>query len=1504
MSILDSTLLEERMIQALYAKPMPRIAYAVHISRLITDSFTTDHPFVPLEVQQHLPPAPLLEAVLLSDYLNLPDGGIASALQRVLSRVPSSPNAVEQNDSDREVYVLLALAGTLRPALLSPRTGAWQILSELNYSHQLQSVYQFTRGIVENTQQLQYVRIDSTVLNAARSKVAWHAESERFNSDIREWTTHAKEMTFLYAPATAVWQRWLGNGGMISSMMKSISSNHDDTDEVERMIRELTEKKKFSDLVVDTDRIQLSRTTGPDIEGPAIDQLYGRAQQAVGLAYRHFSLRTTRPSTSSFLIDELTKLRESISKLKQPALDALNSITSEPRSLFTGAASIAAYAIERFRAFFDGELSSEREIGYSELIASGLFCFPSIRIDDSGCPEGDPLDIIEVLMEAVPETLTASLDLRLRARQYRTVQRLVAWTKSTDQPMVGDMGLRLEVALSSEKKTLRDAIDNTRTAVEEGLTRGYLSDAERSGYDSVLADMERRVADSECPMVEFRPGYRELEEMISAVTVARIRKTREARGALEELDIKRDSEEYRHISGLIEEGDIVTGTEFISRSREGLRFSYRSVDRRREIFNEFFPDRSETVASALASVKPDDVVKYVSLDGEFAGIELGQLTSERRESASGMLEAWFKLKFLRLGVRDDYRAAGNIRSVLQGLDFQVRRVAITRRDSTVGEARVETEALRERDSCPIPAYGSIANGRYRIVFLWDHPVAESILEHADQSTGRLPTMLFYFGSLPNEQRNRLSSLCRENFTSIVLLDESLLLFLCGERDSRLRAFFACSVPFTYIKPYVPTAGLVPPEIFYGRQQEMRQIEDIDGSCFVYGGRQIGKTALLRAVERRAHQPAQDRYAVWIDLSAENVGVSGYPHDIWPVIYRRLRDPLSIPRSIPSPNPNVVGRKQITDFVEYLCDRFDESTGSVLVLLLDQADTFLTEDAKERIPGNSGSNYIETRLLQYLKNRTNNSIKVVFAGLHNVLRTAREPDHPFGQYGKPIVVGPLWESAESLIREPLQSCGYRFEHTNLVTRILAYTNYYPNLIQLYGEALINYISDRRPACGPLYQIDEGAINYVHRSLRETTREKFQLTLQLDARFEVIAYSLAHECTRPSTDGGLAVPRSVDWIFQHAQGWWKVGFEGFARRGGDPRFVSLLDEMVELGVLRSVDHDSYTLRNSNILLLMGTHKEITDTLLTFRERELPPAFNSEVFRAHVDPHRPEGPRRSPLTYQQVNDLLSEYGVSIVCGLPASGYRDVLNFLTTSAADYSMTMSKDKDVEGFIDALKRRVEGRSNTIIYGVDETVPWDQDWVGEALDHVSRLTHPTYKVRVVFVVDPTKLLHMCRRLEAFGEGISWTILRTWREAFLHRWMLDVGLQNTPSVRDTLVDVTGGWPLLLSRLHEAVQNVGLNRAVREFKYEGIRREFGLDGDSLELQRKVLEVLALSGEEMTFTEISRDVGGSIDADVIRLTLDWAELLQLVRSLGEGAWQRWRVDLVVGRVLLEELD
>ena len=91
------------------------------------------------------------------------------------------------------------------------------------------------------------------------------------------------------------------------------------------------------------------------------------------------------------------------------------------------------------------------------------------------------------------------------------------------------------------------------------------------------------------------------------------------------------------------------------------------------------------------------------------------------------------------------------------------------------------------------------------------------------------------------------------------------------RTERLAALFRCTLPFSAVEPYVTTSGLVPPELFYGREHEQRSIMDRHGTCFIYGGRQLGKTALLRRVERDFHNPRSRHLAKWIDLKVGGIG---------------------------------------------------------------------------------------------------------------------------------------------------------------------------------------------------------------------------------------------------------------------------------------------------------------------------------------------------------------------------------------------------------------------------------------------------------------------------------------------------------------------------------------------------------------------------------------------------------------------------------------------------------
>ena len=177
-----SVLALARIIDALLESP-PRIAYSVQVARLIDRRGLINN----------LPPIVLLEAALLSDRLCLPDAAVAAELSRVLENFP--PPEQFATGPNRDVYVMLALAGTLRPALLASQSGALAFLTALKPSERLGAVYRLAQAVAEESQRLQGVRVDSTILWGAGSEVAWEDERERLNIEAAEWQAQALHKT-------------------------------------------------------------------------------------------------------------------------------------------------------------------------------------------------------------------------------------------------------------------------------------------------------------------------------------------------------------------------------------------------------------------------------------------------------------------------------------------------------------------------------------------------------------------------------------------------------------------------------------------------------------------------------------------------------------------------------------------------------------------------------------------------------------------------------------------------------------------------------------------------------------------------------------------------------------------------------------------------------------------------------------------------------------------------------------------------------------------------------------------------------------------------------------------------------------------------------------------------------------------------------------------------------------------------------------------------------------
>ena len=1481
----------QRMTEALNESP-PRLVYAAQVSLLSTRlGITADDPL-----------AALLEAASLADHLTVPDGAIAYALSRALERITLPDRA---NEDDGDVHVMLALAAALRPTLLSSEQLASSILSALKPSDRLATVYKFATSITKNRDDLHGMRIDSTVLKAASSEAAWKHEREQLNKEVAEWNQRAQYMTIKYAPATDVWKRWVTSGGIIFNLITSINTNSSDNDlSISAVIRKLGNQRELQQHVRDTDRNVIGRRRGQDIQAGALTQLFDHAQRAVIFARRHLSLNASQPTQPTYATRALTKLRNGVEQIGSSAVEELRAIarTGDP-SILTGAANTAAYAIDRFRHFLD--TGTDQEPDPSDIVASALFPYPSIPVGPDGLPARDGLEELKVLITDAPLALDVAAEKRLVAADIKTTRRMIAWIEFNGLEHAGTIRRRMDHELQRLQRHLRHEIDDTRTKVEMALSRDHISASERDTCVAQLVAMERRIEQPETEFDTERAGLQKISEKID-YEINRLQK--KIKNRLQRSEIPPDSSRYATILDAIGRGDIITANELIDQRDATDAASAGERNSRRQPFSDFYPKRSEAIREAIESQSPGLIIQQIATADELGGMTLTAVPHERRKSAKRMLTAWYDLN--RAGrLRDS--AGEEIETLFSEIGFIVRHVQLTRRDDRdIGESILETEPLDRRERCPIPEFGSSANGKYRILFLWKSPTEEDILQHAGNSGRRGATIVLYFGVLNKSRRAELARLARERGRSLLIVDDLLLLYLCGETGSRVPILFACSLPFTYVQPYVTTAGLVPPEMFYGREPEMQEIEDRNESCFIYGGRQLGKTALLRAVENRYHRPADGFYAVWIDLKREGVGYDqGYDQGvdgIWSAIWRALSKELEIPADVKVPNPNIPNIKgRIDAFHKFLVDHFNKESGRRLLLLLDEADKFLEVDGTRQVRGGPGSEYRVSTRLKGLMDGTDRSIKVVFAGLHNVLRTAESSNHPLGHFGTPVQIGPLWRDAHALIREPLAAAGYTLEN-NLITRILARTNYYPHLIQIYGSALVKSMAKRVSEIPP-YDIPEELIDAtysINTNLREDFRQRFRLTLQLDPRYEVIAYTVAWECNQH--DAVLFEGLDYRKIDEDSRVWWPKGFEDVEPR--TDRFRSLLDEMEGLGVLRKVGEHRYTLRNPNVLMLMGTAEEIEENLL--RPREVPQEVDSRAFRAH-DPKGTDFPSRNPLTYQQEGSLrVMKNGVSIVCGLPASGYDDVLRFLNRKKTDPIIQLEHSTNHDEFKEVLVRHFDRRpEGTTIYVISATIPWSKRWVETALERVRGLDlrgRRDKSVRVLFMADAARLLKLHIAREALDDlnlkRLEWVPLRPWRESFLLQWIDDLGFPDAAEKCPKIVQLTGGWWALLQQLYYLVKEAGnfdegLERLDTELgdstSFQHLEKQFCLD--CLGSRRDVLCYLA-DYKAADFADLrafaeERDV----DKDTLMSILRWAELLHVVRRNGTT----WEIDGVVGRLL-----
>jgi hypothetical protein len=856
-----------------------------------------------------------------------------------------------------------------------------------------------------------------------------------------------------------------------------------------------------------------------------------------------------------------------------------------------------------------------------------------------------------------------------------------------------------------------------------------------------------------------------LNDLADALRASQDQHINSLRTSLSELSPKRGADHDR-IAALLDEGDAVTAAEFMSFLRAGQPLPAHTPSVTQDV---------ATFAQLLAIAKERGLTDAPSTARQWADLA-SELAAEGRELAQSALlgvEDWDSLAEPKQ--HQGVRMTNAVRTILTTLGLQS-----TGKATELGPgARRGFRRFRVQGKPVDGSYVSLlgsATTDYTVTLIAGELRGRSVLDVLGHEDVGRANLVVYLHPLDLAARRALAAEAPNSPVQAVVIDTAVLGWVAATRPGSWRATQRVTLPWTALNPYTPfVAGLVPPEVFVGREEELAAITDPSGGLFLYGGRQLGKSALLRRVE--ATFDDEVRHAVYLDLKGRGIGEAEPASSVWRELARELtqRKILHFKGSINTPDV-VVG--QIRDWLNL-------NEGRRLLLLADEADAFLTADSRA-LPGAGGAGHFPNVLrLKELMESTGRRFKVVFAGLHQVQRFGDMSNVPLVHGGPDIPIGPLDQrNARKLVEEPMAALGYVFEKPELVWRLLSATNYQAGLIQIFCAELVATLHKRtvRATAIPVPITDDDVEN-VRASDRVRSRiaERMRITINLEDRYRVLTLVIAWL----SLSDSFSTSYEPKDLLEYAKTYWREGFIDL----GVSEVNIYLAEMEGLGLLmRLPGEDRYVVRSPNVVNMLGS-MEALERELEETHFSLPYEYNPREARRllYVDENGTQC--RSPLTDGQLADLMKSNEISIVTGTVALGVERAAQAVT----EYARTRDNNIDIcVSAVDVAKSvsnsHRRARRTVLVANLLDCTAAEIEGMVDRIIKIDKLDDQQLtRIVIVNVAD----FDRCQALsKGSGEPVRpdrWTTnaIRSWPESPF----------DSVESRRTLIDGTGGWPELV-------------------------------------------------------------------------------------------------------------
>ncbi|MCB1582452.1 MAG: AAA family ATPase, partial [Xanthomonadales bacterium] len=236
---------------------------------------------------------------------------------------------------------------------------------------------------------------------------------------------------------------------------------------------------------------------------------------------------------------------------------------------------------------------------------------------------------------------------------------------------------------------------------------------------------------------------------------------------------------------------------------------------------------------------------------------------------------------------------------------------------------------------------------------------------------------------------------------------------------------AKQLPINTISPYQGKGGIIKSSHFFGRQVILDKLEQQYNSNFLLvGGRQLGKTSLLKALYRKLNNQTNNH-----------------------CLYLSLSDERLLPRL--AYQAKISAYKNLDDLTQQIKRTYPQKK---IRLLIDESDLFIQAEI------NTGYELLN----QVRRVAENGTCQFIFAGFWELYANAVLDYHsPLRNLAHSITVGPLEaQPATQLIQQPMSMLRQKFASQHIIEDIYQKTGGRANLINLVCEYLVEQLTDHR------------------------------------------------------------------------------------------------------------------------------------------------------------------------------------------------------------------------------------------------------------------------------------------------------------------------------------------------------------------------------------------------------------------------------------------------------------